>query len=360
MTIYNNIQAMRGVAAIAVLIQHSLTWKSGMGADELSRFFAYFSSGAYVLFFVISGFIISQIVVNAPIKEQRLATAVDFAFRRVIRIYPLYWIVLAMSVVASFWMPLSDPLPSAISLISLTTAANWLVPTAWTLAFEVYFYAGVMMILIIAPRHLFLAILVWMVVQAFAGNLLPSWISNDALVIEFGLGCLIAYLIDRGARVLPATGLFVACILFLLGNILDARDWVRVGTVGVGSALLIYAVVVAECRGIKFPRIMQYLGDASYSIYIWHWLLLTVLVAISEASGLIEFTPVSLRPVLIVSWITVTLAFAVASYKYLERPLLHTLRRLGSHPKRLDLPSYVTSLVKRVGGALREGAAVRS
>jgi peptidoglycan/LPS O-acetylase OafA/YrhL len=354
--IYNNVQAMRGVAAIVILIQHSLTMKSGMGADELARLFEYFAGSGVDTFFVISGFIISQIAVNAPIKKQQLVTAADFAFRRVTRIYPLYWIVLALSVVVSFWVPLSGPsMPSAMSLISLTTTGNWFVPPAWTLAFEVYFYAGITAILMIAPRRLFLVILVWMIIQAMAGDLLPSWIHNHALVIEFGFGCLVAYLVDRGTRRLPATSVLVACMLLLLGSILSAQSgsiggWARASTFGVGGALLIYAVVVAEFRGIKFPRIMQYLGDASYSIYIWHWLLLTVLAGMSEATGLIRLTPVSLRPVLLLSWIGVILVFALASYKYLERPILRILRRLGSHSKRLtSLASNL--LIKRVDGA---------
>src|SRR6516165_9967481 len=131
---------MRGVAAIVVLIQHSLTVKSGMGVAELGRLFEHFGGVGVDIFFVISGFIISQIAVNAPIKKQQLGTAADFAFRRVTRIYPLYWIVLATSVAVSWWIPLSVPsMPSALSLISLTTTANWFVPPAWTLAFEVYF-----------------------------------------------------------------------------------------------------------------------------------------------------------------------------------------------------------------------------
>ena len=67
--------------------------------------------------------------------------------------------------------------------------------------------------------------------------------------------------------------------------------WARVGVFGVGSAFLIYAVVAAESNGRIFSRIRQYLGDASYSIYIWHVPLLTLLIAASEWTGLIKATP---------------------------------------------------------------------
>ena len=136
-------------------------------------------------------------------------------------------------------------------------------------------------------------------------------------------------------------------MLFLLGAIVSAETgsfggWVRASTFGVGGALLIYAFVVAEFRETKFPHIIQYLGDASYSIYVWHWVLLIILATMSETSGLIRLTPVGLRPVLLVSWIAVTLLLAIGSYKYLERPILRILRRFGSRSNRLNSP-YATS-----------------
>jgi peptidoglycan/LPS O-acetylase OafA/YrhL len=329
---------MRGVAAIMVLVDHGLSTKLGMGVDHVAYFVNYFGSSGVDIFFVISGFIISQNAVNSR-STGRLAFATNFSFRRFTRIYPLYWIVLAASVGVSVWVPLSTPtFPMApwLSLIFLTTTANWFVFPAWTLAFELYFYVWLVVIMIIAPRHIFPAILVWMAIQAVAGVLYSAYeVHTHALVIEFGFGCLVAYLIDRGARKYAIVNLLIAFMAFYAGAYLTAQygpiaGWIRVGTFGVGGAFLIYAVVAAEYGGLFFPRIMQYLGDASYSVYIWHALLLAVLVATCESSGLISSIPQSLRPLLVISWIAVALLFALASYTYLERPILHFSRLIST------------------------------
>jgi peptidoglycan/LPS O-acetylase OafA/YrhL len=241
----------------------------------------------------------------------------------------------------------SMPITSATSLVTLTTTANWFVPPAWTLAFEIYFYAGVVLILIIAPRFLFLAILLWMLVEASLGNLLPSWIHTHALVIEFGFGCLIAYLVNCRIRIAPMVSFLAACAAFFAGVMLSVQfgqigGWLRVSTFGLGSAFLINAVIAAEQGGFIFPRVLQYLGDASYSLYVWHWLLLRALIGISERSGLIELVSPSSRPVFPVLWIAAALALAVAAHEYLERPMLQFLRRSRFHPSRLIAMSTET------------------
>jgi peptidoglycan/LPS O-acetylase OafA/YrhL len=48
----------------------------------------------------------------------------------------------------------------------------------------------------------------------------------------------------------------------------------RVATFGLGSALVIYAVTAAELRGATFPKWLQDLGAMSYSLYVWHILLM--------------------------------------------------------------------------------------
>ena len=336
---------MRGIAAIAVLLQHGLTTKLEMGADKLASFFTYFGPTGVDIFFVISGFIIAKTAASDASADRRAAA--DFAIRRVIRIYPLYWIVLSLSILASFWIPMSAPsmpMASATSLVTLTTTANWFVPPAWTLAFEIYFYAGVVVILIIAPRFLFLAILLWMLVEASLGNLLPSWVHTHALVIEFGFGCLIAYLVNCRIRIAPMVSFLAASTAFFAGVVLSVQfgqigGWLRVSTFGLGSAFLINAVIAAEQSGFIFPHVMQYLGNASYSVYIWHWLLLRALIGMSERTGLIELVSPSSRPVFLVLWIAAALALALAAHEYLERPILQFLKRLRFHPRRLFIMS---------------------
>jgi peptidoglycan/LPS O-acetylase OafA/YrhL len=101
----------------------------------------------------------------------------------------------------------------------------------------------------------------------------------------------------------------------------------RVSTYGVGSALLVHGLLAAELRGTQFPRVAQYLGDASYSIYIWHMPLLIWLSFAFEPT-LIKWN--SSPYAILVARIVLILSFALISYSYLELPMRKYLRRAGN------------------------------
>ena len=94
-----NVQALRAVAALMVSIGHG----AHPGIMPLTLR-ALLSSCAYAgvdVFFVISGFIVSQAALRAGSRvrhEGRVVPAFDFACRRFFRIFPLYWIVLAVAI----------------------------------------------------------------------------------------------------------------------------------------------------------------------------------------------------------------------------------------------------------------------
>jgi exopolysaccharide production protein ExoZ len=135
---YASVQVLRGVAAGLVLVGHAVDIRSGMGMDGFATVFATIFPAGVDIFFVISGFIITSTLIGAqPLSR---SYAVEFAFRRFSRIYPLYWVVLTVSVGLSHWIAISAadfPMPSPFALASLSTTANWFVPQAWTLSFEV-------------------------------------------------------------------------------------------------------------------------------------------------------------------------------------------------------------------------------
>ena len=79
-----------------------------------------------------------------------------------------------------------------MTMASLTPI--WITPlsSAWTLAFEVYFYAVLSLIILVARRFVHPAIGIWMVLQAaWVFGPRTGWLSGDigsnALVLEFGL-----------------------------------------------------------------------------------------------------------------------------------------------------------------------------
>jgi exopolysaccharide production protein ExoZ len=283
------------------------------------------------VFFVISGFIIANTAAEAGAKHGRLG-ALQFALKRAGRIFPLYWLVLAAAVASSYWITVFPGAPAGEldhvrlqHIFSLTTG-NYFVAPAWWLCYELYFYAAVTVIVLLAPRYTMGILL--LACGALAGmDLLTSLnvpVYSAPLTLEFAFGVGIAYLVRRGFHPsLPIAALAVALCLFATGAYIAAGGhpiygFDRLLTYGAGSALVIYAVVAAELNGARFPGWLQYLGAVSYALYISHHLLLTWLAKYNPARipGLLQ----------IAIWISLSLVLAIVLHEFVERPLLARLR----------------------------------
>ena len=90
------------------------------------------------------------------------------------------------------------------------------------------------------------------------------------------------------------------------------------------AALLITALSLERC-GWKAPRIVVAIGDASYSLYLWHWLLIPVLGRLREKGFDMAGSPELWR------WVLVILSIVVAllSYRFLELPTIAVGERLA-------------------------------
>lgn len=308
---YENIQGLRAIAASMVVIGHA-----GLGGVITLPFWVdMFANGGVDLFFVISGFIICEVAANSN------RGPLDFLGRRLWRIFPLYWIVLCVSAgmwtLGIFvWNQTVFPLHPAIDYILLLTTANRFLPAAWTLVFELYFYVCVSIILIASRKYFYPILAFWIfgevVSIAALGPNGPPPIS--AMSLDFAFGCIIAWLNAKNMIRYNSTFGAIGLIFFACGDWVSATvpfppgiDLVtRLLTLGIGSALIVYAAVGFERCGLKFSRVLSRLGDASYSLYLWHGPL--IVFAMKFGVG----------PLIV----PLIFATALASYRWIEAPLL--------------------------------------
>jgi peptidoglycan/LPS O-acetylase OafA/YrhL len=326
---FAGVQALRGIAALSVVVAHIVSIRTDMGIESSIALgaLAVLQSGVDV-FFVISGFIITVTAVRAGAERGRWG-AVDFAWSRVQRIYPIYWVVLAAAFVSSYWISVGPPVFSGDKLttdvILLRTPANYFVSPAWTLYFEVSFYAAAAVAIALVPRQFFTAALTATLLFITSAVLRPDidfGVFSHGLTLEFGFGVVIALLIQRANLGLTAPCLSVGLLLFATGGYLQINGHVsntmRVLTFGLGAAFTIYAVIVAELRGTKFPKLLQWLGDMSYSLYICHYLIVVWL-----ALNVVDWVP---RPLQLVLWLAAVLSVSALVYRFIERPLSSRIR----------------------------------
>jgi len=350
---YRNIQGMRAIAALVVVVCHMFDYIEPMRTHWARQFI--FVGGAGVdIFFVISGFIIYHVM-------QRSIATMDivgkgpavyaFAMKRFIRIYPLYWIVFGTSYLIKAWAsptaPSTQPLLPLLALVG--NLPNPSVNVAWTLTFEVYFYAMVALSLLLFAKRAMVGMTIWFVMVALA-SLLGWWLAWGKpldfvfcpIVLEFLLGIAVAMLVDRGFRRFHGALLVGAFIwmaigtaflrpeIFVLNEAVLGRQvaishsfTVHVFGLGIPAAIFIYGMVVLEIRQRWImPRVLQYLGNASFSIYLWH---AVVFYAVAEVFALRGWVGVVSSTGLTALMVAIGLGFSLLSYHFLEGPLLRLL-----------------------------------
>ena len=224
--------------------------------------------------------------------------------------------------------------PKAQELL-LLTHDNTTVLVAWTLAFEMYFYFVVTLVLAIAPKRLYPVLMGWSALTiaaiTYSAFVPTNWdwyegIPQSPLILEFIFGVAIAWFVRNKMLPFGVTTTFLGCAGLMIGpeiiraNALEALPplW-RVLCFGAPAALIVYGVVAIEIRkGWTFPAFWQSLGDSSYSLYLWHHLLLVFVMGVFSKLALTEYVP---GPILVAVGAAIVFPTGYISYRYLERPM---------------------------------------
>jgi peptidoglycan/LPS O-acetylase OafA/YrhL len=301
------------------------------------------------LFFAISGFLITTLMLRERRATGRVAVGPFYA-RRALRIFPLYYAVLALYVGRAWLLPPGDPV-RAHFFRSLpfwaTYTANWLVDFAvphpvlfafgWTLATEEQFYLVWPWIVRASRGWLFpvlAALLLLAAGQAVSHGLFPLALPPESLgrrmvasiASPILLGALLACLLDlpRGfaaaERVLgrrASAPLALGAVVTLL-----TVDEAPLFAVQVGLALLVGACCVRPDHGLARltdAAPLRWIGTVSYGMYLLH------VSAITAARRLL---PAASVPVVFVVAFAGTVVAAAVSYRWFERPFLGWRDRL--------------------------------
>lgn len=344
-----SLQGLRGVAALLVLLFHvDLILKKGEYLG-VAAFGGVFSSGfvGVDIFFVLSGFIILRAHRSDLGHPGKLA---HYAYRRWSRVYPIYWLYLTGVVVlmaigiGSFpEQPSLSSFFSAYSLVRTSEAAPPL-SVAWSLYHEVLFYA--MFAILIVNRRIGIGLIAgWFIIipLAYATGLVPPYEQHQSTFgvlfslfnLNFALGMLACSLCSRikveTAGVVALVGIALIVVLSGYGWVATAPAEIRFGY-ALASFLIILGLAARDAAGSKGPPAwLLYLGNASYSIYLVHTPVLSMLMKIIRATGLGGRLPPELIFILVT---VIALAISCIAYQVFERPLLAWLgrRKVESKP----------------------------
>jgi exopolysaccharide production protein ExoZ len=263
-----------------------------------------------------------------------------FLWKRVVRIYPVFWLVSLLVVPIYFLFPATghgnetDPQFLAASVLLLPTEGFPVLSVAWTLQYEVYFYflfAG----LIAFPR-VFGPIVAVVAAAAFAALFVtvpfPLYFYMSPWILLFLFGVAAARIARRGVK-WPLAWVLAGLILFFVFASLAAfteldRGITRNGT-GLGAAMTVIGLVCLESAGrVRVPRWLAYGGDISYALYLVHFPVLSLSAKVVFALKLQRILP---QPVIALGLVLTCIVVAIALHELFEKQILR-MRPRGSGP----------------------------
>jgi peptidoglycan/LPS O-acetylase OafA/YrhL len=347
---YPALDGLRGIAILLVVFLHNF------------GFMNYFFFGwlGVDLFFVLSGFLITDILLNSLGKPHFLR---NFYMRRILRIFPLFYLIL---IICLFILPAIKSLHLDVSYYQnnqfwlWTYLQNWLfvfrepygdkiLLHTWSLAVEEQFYLvwPVTILLVRRPKVLLGIALSVLLLVVFARYFIWSYHIKD---LAYGslytftridglcIGSMLALLMKVNPSFLKK---YTTHIVLLMAAVNFGFYFINTGhsftlpylalagytTFAVLFGILVHEAVVDESKPIRFilnNRMLKFFGKISYGLYVYHWPVYMVLFAYFRNSisdrNILSYHQAELASGVLVTIIAVLIS--VASYRYFEKPFL--------------------------------------
>jgi peptidoglycan/LPS O-acetylase OafA/YrhL len=352
---FDNLDSVRTVAFISTFLAHSFSaHEPGVTSSPLYlgaiRFREAFSYGVPV-FFVLSGFLISYLMLMEQETTEGFS-ARNFYIRRVLRIWPLYYLILIFGFVVfpilrthllhSPGVETASPLAYSAFLANFDLLAKGLpfapgLGPVWSVSVEEQFYLLWPILLLLFSKKRFIMPISLLMIGATATTWafdLPRYHTAHCL-IYLTAGTLTAYLsfysrpfIDRIVRVSPLWFLAAAAAALVL-----TQSGYTTGIMILVVALLFAYCIVFQCFSGRFPlkRIpfFEWMGKYTYGLYLYHTIAIFVVSSIAyKVLHLKESIAVVVFAIPLVS-LLLSILVAWTSYELMERRLLRLKERFA-------------------------------
>ena len=335
-TTLHTLQAYRAFAAILVVLSHAYNInREYFSKNEFPLLFSFGNAGVQ-FFFVLSGFIIFW----AHQKDiGRRDQTLKYLYKRFIRIYPIYWFI-TLSLLP-FWLLFPNSgqpyhrqfLPLIKSLLLIPQSHGTHLSVGWTLTHEVLFYLVFAILLFSRKLGAFLIgawVLGILVAESLNGNdAFPSNFFLNPNNLLFPLGMLAGMAVLKfpvlrgrnGALVFLAGNVVFGITAFFNGSFTHSLS--QIMSYGFGAFLIVAGGSCGLLENIfQKSRALNFLGDASYSIYLIHYPVLSLLAKIFSRADF-SLKASLMFPLLVI----LALVSGILLYVTVEKPLLERLRK---------------------------------
>jgi len=329
-----DIQALRGIAVTAVILFHSglgIAPSGYLGVD---------------MFFVVSGFLISGIIMR-QIGAGRFSFQ-DFYVRRIRRLLPAAYVVLSVTLLLAmvlltasafshYWQQFLGTLTFSTNIV-LWRQINYFNNGAafepllhmWSLAVEEQYYLLLPVTLFVLPRRLWFAAILTATIASLAAYcwLYPrspgvAFYLLPTRAWEIGIGSLATFVtptsrvVRAARRVLPLAALVVVAVCFVPSGYAYSH------LLGIPACLAVAIVIIADqdsSGSAKMLAPIAWVGNVSYSLYLVHWPLFAFAHTVYMSNALPAWLSIAL--------VVLTVVLALLLYSLVEQPVRQSPVRL--------------------------------
>lgn len=312
-----SIQYLRGLAALGVVLCHYSAYLTLN--PVLAAIFNFGQTGVHV-FFLISGFIIVYSLTDAGYKTNKFFT---FLIKRSIRIDPAYYLTVLLTILLFEYLSAVSPVKTEkfvfvpqqflahLSYIVPFTKYAFYMHVFWTLCIEFQFYILIGLLYFITDnwmyKNLFLVL--------FCLSSFFKWPNTEYVVFTYSS--------------IFATGISLVALYQNKTWLNAITSTLFLGLVGYQFGIPIFLLLTSTSLVIlfhsSFIKLLIFLGNLSYSLYLTHTLTLIVLLRVFAKLRL----DLNKNPLF---WLLIEVLVAIACsnvfYKLIEKPSLAYSKRL--------------------------------
>jgi peptidoglycan/LPS O-acetylase OafA/YrhL len=352
---YNEIDSLRAIAVLGVLFFH--------------LFPTYFSGGfiGVDMFFVISGFVISKTYLTELLNKK--ITFKTFWLKRIRRLMPVYFVVIFVASIAVYFILEPHLLKSyGKSLIYqplyIQNFIFWFEGSyfnraitkpllhTWSLGVEEQFYVFFVLIIVFSKNTLRRFAFIFTLLALFSiivGYIIALVSPKTAFYLlpmriwEFYLGIACFLMLDKYKIKLSGIWsqiIYLLVLILVSSFILFNEKSIFPGLHSIIACITVFiciSIIVRQTSGFNYllaNRTLQFIGKISYSLYLWHWVIISIIVNFLNRDLAILEAFVVLILSFLLSYLTLIL---------IENPVRK--RVLFSSDKKLFLSMLVTSLI---------------
>ncbi len=356
-----NLNGLRFVAAMFVFVSHVEAVKNNFNIfnNTLAPFFDTIGKLGVVLFFVLSGLLITYLLLNEESQEQTISVK-KFYIRRILRIWPLYFLIVAFALFVAPRMDffhlnncesgLSSNTTLPISLLFLFFLPNGVisyfgvVPYAvqtWSIGVEEQFYLTWPWLVKKVKNRAVLFPAVFIVYNVIKIVLIALQHKSPVfkILLQFwyyfnidcmALGAMAAYVAfykkENIQRVLfhPVTQVITLVLLAVLIGFGYQFRYMHFEIYGILFTTVVINLAFNPKTILKLEnRVFNYLGKISYGIYMYHFIALTITIRILQ-----HFKFINNFAIYTLGFV-ITTGLSALSYQFFESWFLNIKKRFA-------------------------------